>query len=157
MKTKILLLLLALSFVPLAAETALAQKKKPIPKKNPAAAAQTDTSPLKLDDILKALRTKDGRGGYKNLAERTAFIISQVRPRGVAFILTPASERELRAAGANDELIAAIRKANEGSATTIPAPVVKKTGDDVKKSADAHRAKGENDAAINDYTTAINE
>jgi tetratricopeptide (TPR) repeat protein len=154
MKIKILPILIVLCVFSLVAETAYSQRKKSTSKKTPAAPTQQKTGPLDFGTILTGLKAPDGKGDFKNRAERIGFIVSLIKQRGVSFVLTPASEGELRAAGANDELIAAIRKVNEGSVVAV---VVKRTGDDVKKSADAHLAKGEYDAAIKDYISAVEE
>jgi len=66
----------------------------------PLAAAQAQ-KPLKEADILKALAS-----GTNN--KRVA---AQVRQSGVSFLLSPESEERLRALGADDELIGAIRTA----------------------------------------------
>jgi tetratricopeptide (TPR) repeat protein len=152
MKIKIILILLTLCFILPAAEIALAQgKKKPIPKKT-AAEQKTSAGPLTFEAISIGLRTQSREPEVNTLAKRNIYIAARVTRDGVTFLLTPELEKQLRDTGATDDLIAAIRKANSDSA-----PVIKKTGEDFKRSGDTHRAKAEYDAAIKDYTSAVDE
>lgn len=71
---------------------------------------QGKAKPLSENDLLKRLA-----GGTEN--RRLATLVSQY---GAEFSLTPEIEERLRAAGANDELMAAIRKAKPTPKTPAP-------------------------------------
>lgn len=73
---------------------------------------------LSLADILTGLKSKK-----TTLAQRNKLLTDAVNERGVTFVLTAEIERELRATGANNTLIAAIR-ANSPRPTPTRTPVV---------------------------------
>lgn len=69
------------------------------------AARQQQQARLSLADILIALRSKK-----VTLDERNRLLTDAVQVRGITFALTPEIETELKATGASDELVEAIRR-----------------------------------------------
>lgn len=115
-------------------------------------------SQLSLVDIVTALRSKKATAVEKNQ------ILSEgVNQRGVTFALNGELEKELRTAGANDQLIAAIR--SKGPApevkpqpTATPVPVATPKPPDAsyyKNRGNANFVMGEYDAAVADYSKAL--
>jgi tetratricopeptide (TPR) repeat protein len=76
---------------------------------------------LSLFDVIYVLRTKTVRGEFVPLAKRNEILTQGVNERGVTFNLTPEIESELRAEGASDTLIAAIRQKSAKPVST-PTP-----------------------------------
>ena len=121
------------------------------------AAQQTQ---LSLVDIITVLRSKK-----VTQAEKNQLLTEGVRQRGVTFALNADLEKELRTAGANDALVAAIREkgpAVKVSATPQPKieaqPVSTPKPPDFafyQNRANANFVMGEYDTAIADYNKAI--
>lgn len=114
---------------------------------------------LSLADFLIGLRSKK-----VTLEERNKILTEAAKQRGVTFALTPEIEKELENTGADSNLIAAIREKGaviKASAVvppkTEPSPAVVAPPDHAfyQKRAGASAAKGDLDAAINDYGKAI--
>ena len=139
---------------------------------------------LSLADILVALRSKK-----VTLDERNRLLTDAVRARGITFALTPEIETELKAAGASDELVLAVREKGESNKPTptftptpvstpipppptptptpnpvaaaavqTPTPQPSPTPPDFmfyRRRADESIAKGDFDAAVNDYNKAL--
>ncbi|HEY8561074.1 MAG TPA: TonB family protein [Pyrinomonadaceae bacterium] len=124
-----------------------------------AAAQQTQ---LSLVDIITVLRSKKVTQDEKN-----QLLTEGVRQRGITFALNADLEKELRTAGANEGLIAAIREKSPAvkvSATpqpkieATPAPVSTPKPPDYtfyQNRANANFVIGEYDSAITDYNKAI--
>ncbi len=125
------------------------------------AAAQPNQ--LMLADILIALRSKK-----VTLPERNKILAEAVIVRGVTFSLTPEIEKELTDTGADRTLIDSIRQKShivKTSAVVTPPVETKPKPEPVappppdfgfyEKRADISLSKGEFDAAITDYTKAI--
>ncbi len=74
--------------------------------------AQTPKPPLTMEDLTKALGTRD---------LTAADLVAIVQRRGVSFQMTADDEKDLRAAGAKSTVFAAIR-ANYRAPATAPAP-----------------------------------
>ncbi len=117
---------------------------------------------LSLVDIITALRSKKA-----TIAEKNEILAAGVKQRGVTFALNPDLEKELRTAGADDQLIGSIRaKSPVVKADPTPQPKIEPTPAPVaipkpqdatyfQNRANASFVMGEFDAAINDYTKAI--
>lgn len=117
---------------------------------------------LSLVDIITVLRSKKATQMEKNI-----LLTEGVRQRGVTFAISPDLEKELRAAGADNALIGAIREKSpvvKVSATpqpkSEPSPVpiaTPKTPDYAfyQNRANANFVLGEYETAITDYTKAI--
>jgi TonB family protein len=115
---------------------------------------------LSLVDIITVLRSKKATPGEKN-----QLLTEGVKQRGVTFALNPDLEKELRTAGADDALVAAIREkgpAVKVSATPTPkieaTPVATPKPPDYtvyQNRANSNFVMGEYDAAIVDYNKAI--
>lgn len=117
---------------------------------------------LTLADILIGLRSKKA-----SLPERNQILTEAVQTRGVTFTLTPEIEKELSSTGADASLIDSIRKKGQivkvsnisASVDGNPKPeTVQPPPPDFafyEKRAAASAAKGEHDAAITDYTKAV--
>lgn len=115
---------------------------------------------LSLVDIITVLRSKKATP-----AEKNQLLTDGVKQRGVTFALNPDLEKELRTAGADDALVAAIREkgpAVKVSATPQPkieaTPVATPKPPDFtvyQNRANANFVMGEYDAAIVDYNKAI--
>jgi tetratricopeptide (TPR) repeat protein len=112
---------------------------------------------LMLADILIALRSKK-----VPLNERNDIISKAVAARGITFSLTPEIEKELSDTGAAKELIDAIRQKNQivKVAAAVPQPEVKPVPPPpdfafYQKRGDAGLAAADYDAAIADYSKAI--
>ncbi|HEX3102128.1 MAG TPA: TonB family protein, partial [Pyrinomonadaceae bacterium] len=124
------------------------------------AAAQSNQ--LMLADILIALRSKK-----VTLPERNKILADAVVVRGITFALTPEIEKELTDTGADRTLIDSIRQKShivKTSAVVTPPVETKPKADPVppppdfgfyEKRADASLSKADFDAAITDYTKAI--
>lgn len=115
---------------------------------------------LTLVDIITVLRSKK-----VTQAEKNQLLTEGVRQRGITFALNADLEKELRLAGADDSLVAAIREKSpvmKVSATPQPkieaSPVpTQKTPDFAfyQNRANANFVMGEYDTAITDYNKAI--
>jgi TonB family protein len=115
---------------------------------------------LSLVDIVAALRSKK-----VTLAERNQLLTEGVKQRGITFALNPDLEKELRIAGADDLLVAAIReKSPVIKVSATPQPKVEAVPVSTPKQPDAafyqNRANanfvmGEYDTAIADYNKAV--
>jgi TonB family protein len=117
---------------------------------------------LSLFDIFTVLRSKKA-----SLPEKNQLLTEGVRQRGITFAINADIEKELRSAGADDNLIEAIRQKSpvvKPSPTPLPSPEPKPTPVATPKPPDfayyqnranASFVMGEYDAAINDYTKAI--
>lgn len=81
-------------------------------------------TPLTLAQILTGLQTQGKTPETRTLAARNKFIAARIRQRGVAFELNEEREKDLRDAGASDELISAIRSVSKSNAKP-------KSGDEV--------------------------
>lgn len=75
---------------------------------------------LTLAMVLTGLQTKGKTPETATLAKRNIYITQRVETYGVTFRVTPEIERELRAAGATNVLIAAIRANGPSPTPTIP-------------------------------------
>ena len=119
-------------------------------------------SQLSLVDIVAVLRSKK-----VTIAERNQLLTEGVRQRGITFAINPDLEKELRNAGADDALVAAIREKSpviKVSATPqpkiepSPVPVSTPKPPDFtfyQNRANANFVMGEYDTAITDYNKAI--
>lgn len=115
---------------------------------------------LSLVDIMTALRSKKA-----TIAEKNQILAEGVKQRGVTFAINPELEKELRTAGADDQLIASIRaKAPAAKPEPTPQPKPEPTPVATPKLPDAayfqNRGNssfvmGDFDAAINEYTKSI--
>lgn len=113
---------------------------------------------LSLVDIVTALRSKKATSVEKN-----QILAEGVSQRGVTFALNGELEKELRTAGANDQLIAAIRSKgpapeSKPQPTATPIPVSTPKPPDAsyyKNRGNANFVMGEYDAAVADYSKAI--
>lgn len=115
---------------------------------------------LSLVDIITVLRSKKA-----TQAEKNQLLAEGVRQRGVTFVINPDLEKELRAAGADDALVTAIReKSPVVKVSATPQPKVEPTPVATPKPPDytffqnranANFVMGEYDAAIVDYNKAI--
>lgn len=115
---------------------------------------------LSLVDIITVLRSKKATP-----AEKNQLLTDGVRQRGITFALNADLEKELRTAGADDALVAAIREKSpvvKVSATpqpkVEPLPVSTPKPPDYtfyQNRANANFVMGEYDAAIADYNKAI--
>jgi TonB family protein len=124
---------------------------------NSAMAQQTQ---LSLVDIITVLRSKKATP-----AEKNQLLSEGVRQRGITFALNPELEKELRTAGADDGLVAAIREKSPAvKVSATPQPKVEATPVPTPKPPDStfyqNRANanfvlGEYETAIADYTKAI--
>ena len=124
--------------------------------------AQAQQSQLSLVDIITVLRSKK-----VTQAEKNQLLTEGVRQRGITFSLNADLEKELRAAGADDTLVAAIREKSpvvKTSATPQPkieaSPVTVSTPKPpdfafYQNRANANFVMGEYDTAIADYNKAI--
>lgn len=112
--------------------------------------------PLSLADIVIGLRSKK-----VSIEERNQILTTAVKERGVTFALYPEIEKELAATGADANLIAAVKAKSEqakaaAAATPTPAPTPKPPDAAYfQNRGDEFAAKGELDAAFNDYTRAV--
>lgn len=80
--------------------------------------ADAQQTKLSLSDILLALRSKK-----LTLAERNQIVTDAVKKRGITFSLSPEIEKELETAGADKDLIEAVRQASPvAKATPTPTP-----------------------------------
>lgn len=117
---------------------------------------------LTLADILIGLRSKK-----VSLPERNQILTEAVQTRGITFTLTPEIEKELSSTGADAVLIDSIRKKGQiVKISNTATPVDNKPKVETvlppppdfafyEKRAAASAAKGEHDAAIADYTKAL--
>jgi tetratricopeptide (TPR) repeat protein len=110
---------------------------------------------LTLADILTGLKSKK-----VVLAQRNKLLTDAVWERGVTFALTPEIEKELRATGANNALIDAIR---QNSPRTVRTPVPTPTISGGNNNANYHHTQADKlfdadnfEAAIGEYTRALN-
>jgi len=115
---------------------------------------------LSLVDIITVLRSKKATQTEKN-----ELLAEGVRQRGITFALNSDLEKELRAAGANDALVTAIReKSPVVKVSATPQPKIEPTPAPTPKQPDftfyqnranANFVMGEYDAAIVDYNKAV--
>ncbi len=115
---------------------------------------------LSLVDIVAVLRSKK-----VPIAERNQLLTEGVKQRGITFAINPELEKELRTAGADDALVAAIREKSpviKVSATpqskVEAVPVSTPRSPDAafyQNRANANFVMGEYDTAIADYNKAI--
>lgn len=122
--------------------------------------AAAQQAQLSLVDIITVLRSKK-----VTQAEKNQLLTEGVRQRGVTFALNPDLEKELRTAGADDALVAAIREKGPAvKVSSTPQPKIEATPVQVKKEPDfafyqnranANFVMGEYDTAITDYNRAI--
>jgi TonB family protein len=115
---------------------------------------------LSLVDIITVLRSKK-----VTPAEKNQLLTEGVRQRGVTFAINADLEKELRAAGADDALVAAIREKGPAvKVSSTPQPKIEASPVPVKKEPDfsfyqnranANFVMGEYDTAITDYNRAI--
>lgn len=127
---------------------------------SPNALAQTVPQQLSLVDIITVLRSKKA-----TQAEKNQLLTEGVRQRGITFAINADLEKELRAAGADDGLVAAIRdKSPVVKVSATPQPKVEPSPAATPKPPDftfyqnranANFVLGEYDAAITDYNKAI--
>lgn len=125
-----------------------------------AATVFAQSSQLSLVDIITVLRSKKATQSEKN-----QLLTEGVRQRGVTFAINADLEKELRAAGADDGLVAAIREKSPVVKTSAtpqpkpePQPVATPKPPDFsfyQNRANANFVLGEYDAAIVDYNKAI--
>ena len=108
--------------------------------------------PLSLADLLIGLRSKK-----VSIEERNQILTTAVKERGVTFALYPEIEKELAATGADTSLIAAIKAKSEPAKPAAVATPTPKPPDAAffQNRGDEFAAKGELDAAFNDYTRAV--
>ena len=120
-------------------------------------------SQLSLADILIALRSKK-----VTLPERNKILAEAIDTRGTTFSLTPEIEKELSSGGADRSLIDSIRKRSQIVRTTAvmqppfeakpkspPVAVARPDFSFYEKAGDESNAKGDLDAALINYTKAI--
>ena len=122
--------------------------------------ASAQQTQLSLVDIITVLRSKKATP-----AEKNQLLTEGVRQRGVTFSLNPELEKELRTAGADEALVAAIREKSppvKVSATPQPkleaSPVSTPKPPDYtfyQNRANANFVLGEYETAIADYNKAI--
>jgi TonB family protein len=115
---------------------------------------------LSLVDIITVLRSKKATP-----AEKNQLLTDGVKQRGITFSLNPELEKELRTAGADDTLVAAIREKSPAvKVSATPQPKVEASPVSTPKPPDytvfqnrgnANFVMGEYDAAIVDYNKAI--
>jgi tetratricopeptide (TPR) repeat protein len=132
-----------------------------------AVTADAQANPLTLADVLIALRSKKAP-----LPDRNRLLTEAVSNRGTTFSLTPEIEKELSVTGADKALLDSIRKRTQivkissvaSSADPKPAPEKPKVEVPApapldftfyEKRGDESVTKGNMDAAIVDYTKAI--
>lgn len=99
---------------------------------------------LSLADVLIALRSKKA-----TLPERNKILAEAVRQRGITFAVAPQIEKELSLAGADAELLSAIREKGvilKASAVQSPPP-----------DADFYQKRGNNNAAKGDFSAAVTD
>lgn len=108
----------------------------------PAAAQQDDK--LSLVDIVVALRSKKA-----TLPERNKILADATRVRGITFSATPQIESELTAAGADAELIKAIRE--KSTIIKVSAPV------QAAPDASFFQKRGLSSAAAGDFRSALTD
>ena len=123
--------------------------------------AAAQNPPLSLADLLIALRSKK-----VTIEERNQILTVAVKDRGVTFVNTPEIEKELSATGANADLLAAVRLKSQQAPKPASTPVAKPVATPVptptppdsafyQKRADTSLEKGEADAAVTDYSKAL--
>lgn len=101
---------------------------------------------LSLVDIVVALRSKKA-----TLPERNKILSDATRQRGITFSATPQIEAELTAAGADAELIAAIREKGVVIKTAAAKPQVE------APDASFYQKRGQASAAKGDFKTALTD
>ena len=112
--------------------------------------------PLSLADLLIGLRSKK-----VSIEERNQILTTAVKDRGVTFAMSGEIEKELTATGADANLIAAVKAKSQSVkpvAVTTPAPTPTPKPPDAEffqNRGDEFAARGELDAAFNDYTRAV--
>jgi len=113
----------------------------------PAAAQQDDR--LSLVDIVVALRSKKA-----TLPERNKILADAARQRGITFSSTAQIESELTAAGADAELIKAIREKSTIIKASAPAPAPAPDASFFQKRGLASAAAGDFKSALTDFNVA---
>jgi TonB family protein len=110
--------------------------------------------PLSLADLLIGLRSKK-----VTIEERNQILTTAVKERGVTFAMSSEIEKELAATGADANLIAAVKAKSQPAkpvAVATPTPTPKPPDAAYfQNRGDEFAAKGELDAAFNDYTRAV--
>ena len=112
--------------------------------------------PLSLADLLIGLRSKK-----VSIEDRNQILTTAVKERGVTFAMSPEIEKELAATGADANLLAAVKAKSQSlkpvaAATPVPTPTPKPPDAEFfQNRGDEFAAKGELDAAFNDYTRAV--
>ena len=112
--------------------------------------------PLSLADLLIGLRSKK-----VSIEERNQILTTAVKDRGITFAMSPEIEKELAATGADTNLIAALKAKSQSmkpvaAATPVPTPTPKPPDAEFfQNRGDEFAAKGELDAAYNDYNRAV--
>ena len=111
--------------------------------------------PLSFADLVIGLRSKK-----VSIEERNQILTTAVKERGVTFVLSPEIEKELTATGADANLIAAVKAKSQSAksvaATPAPTPTPKPPDAEYfQNRGDEFAARGELDAAFNDYTRAV--
>ncbi len=115
---------------------------------------------LSLVDIFTALRSRKA-----SLPEKNQILSEGVKQRGITFVINKSLEDELRNAGANEDLLNAIREKSPQMETPVklkveptPNPVETPRPPDFNfynNRANSNFVLGEYETAINDYTKAI--
>jgi TonB family protein len=118
------------------------------------------TTQLSLVDIFTALRSNKA-----TLVEKNNILAEGIKQRGITFAIDSNLEKELRKAGANDDLIQAIHQKNpapkpkvEPKVEPTPKPISTPTPPDFsyyQNRANSNFVLGDYDSAIKDYTEAI--
>ena len=83
--------------------------------------------PLTLAQLLTGLQTKGPNAETNTLTKRNIYLAKLVRQRKVSFTLNAEREKDLREAGATDELIEAIRQNSLRLQTPTQTPITKST------------------------------
>jgi tetratricopeptide (TPR) repeat protein len=126
--------------------------------------ARAQGNQLSLADILIALRSKK-----VTLPERNKLLTEAVATRGTTFSLTPEIEKELGTTGADKALIDSIRQKSQfiQASVVLPSTVEAKLKTEpvaappppdfafYETRANANRSKGDLDAAVTDYSKAV--
>jgi TonB family protein len=110
------------------------------------AKAQQEDDRLSLVDIVVALRSKKA-----TIAERNKILADAARQRGITFSATPQIESELTAAGADADLIAAIREKSVIIKTAAAKPQQE------APDASFYQKRGQASAAKGDFKTALTD
>ncbi len=90
---------------------------------------EAQTKPLTYPEIFTALKTKLPNAAFANKTDLVNWLLGQVKERKVDKPLTKSREEDLRQAGADEELIAAIRSNSPSSPETSATPKPVQTAD----------------------------